>query len=254
MSMIQFEINPKSLDFRKISISDNLWKWSLRYTYRERKFKLELKLQFLHFFRKIFVHVDRVLRIVQKCYKLISGDFRKSIWAQKKFENFPDILHMPTKSKRISLRFFFISENLKNLNYRSDLKMSQIFEFLLDFAHSEIWWSWIWKFSKKLKKSRFSTFWAPNLLQNPLSPARFSAAFLRCGAYSTSKMSKIVFSSHLSKKHCFNSIILRLEQNPTEIRWSSLKWNLSVPRKNSTFSHISSTFSWKCAVKWRMLL
>ena len=92
----------------------------------------------MHFFQKIFVHVDRVFRIVKKCYKFISGDFRKSILAQKKFGNFPDILHVPTKSRRISLRFFFISENLKNLNYRSDLKMSQIFEFLSDFAHSEI--------------------------------------------------------------------------------------------------------------------
>ena len=217
--------------------------------FRERKFKLELKCRFLHFFRKIFVHVDRVLRIVKKCYKLISGDFRKSILARKKIENFFDIFAMPTKSKRISLRFFFISRNLKNLNYRSDLKMNQIFEFLSDFAHSEIWWSWIWKFSKELKKSRFSTFWAPNLLQNPLSPARFSAAFLRSEAYSTSKMSKIDFFSHLSKKHCFNSIILRLERNPPETRWSGLKWNLSDPRKNSTFSHISSNFSRKCAVK-----
>ena len=195
------------------------------------------------------MHVDRALKIVKKCYKLISGDFRKSIWAQKKFDNFPDILHVPTKSRRISLRFFFISENLKNLNYRSDLKMSQIFEFLSDFAHSEIWWSWIYKFSKELKKSRFSTFWAPNLLQKPLSPARFSAAFLRCGAYSTSKMSKFDFVSYLTKKHCFNSIILRLEQNPPETRWSGLKWNLSAPRQNSTFSHISSSFSRKFAVK-----
>ena len=54
----------------------------------------------------------------------------------KKTNFFRHILHMPTKSMSISLRFFFTSRNLKNLNYRSDFKLTQISEFLSDFAHS----------------------------------------------------------------------------------------------------------------------
>ena len=146
---------------------------------------------------------------------------------------------MSTKSKRISLRFFFISENLKNLNYRSDLKMSQIFEFLSDFAHSEIWWSWIWKFSKELKKSRFSTFWAPNLLQNPLSPARFSAAFLRCGAYSTSKMSKIDFFVFPPLKKALFQLhhtSIRAKSAGNSLIWLKMKSERSS-KKQHFFSH-----------------
>ena len=66
------------------------------------------------------------------------GSFRKSIVAPKKIDDFHDILHMPAKSMRISLRFFLFPGNLKNLNYRSDFKMGQISEFLSDFAYSEI--------------------------------------------------------------------------------------------------------------------
>ena len=38
------------------------------------------------------------------------GSFRKFILAKKKFDQFPDIFHMPTKSMRISPRNFFILE------------------------------------------------------------------------------------------------------------------------------------------------
>ena len=150
---------------------------------------------------------------------------------------------MPTKSMRVSLNFFLFSRNMENLNYRSDFKMDQIFEILSEFAHSGIWWSWKWKLSKNCEKSRFSTFWTSYMLQKPLSPIRICAPFSRSRAYSASILPNIDFFSLRSKKQMFSSIILRFEQNPTETRWSGLKWNLSVPSKNSTFSHISSNFS-----------
>ena len=39
---------------------------------------------------------------------MIFVSFRKFILATKKFDQFPDTLHMPAKSKRISPRIFFI--------------------------------------------------------------------------------------------------------------------------------------------------
>ena len=175
---------------------------------REAKFKTALRCRFSTIFEKIFMQFSIVLKCAQKRSKMISEDFRESIWARKKIKFFRDILHMPAKSMRISLRIFSFSRNLKNLNPSPDFKMSQIFEILSDFAHSEIWWSWKRKFSKDFEKSRFSTFWTPDLLQKPLSPSWFSAAFLRSGAYSTSKVPKIAFFSNRRKNHGFISIIL----------------------------------------------
>ena len=43
---------------------------------------------------------------------MIFGKFRKCILARKKIDFFPDILHMPPKSMRISPRFFLFARNL----------------------------------------------------------------------------------------------------------------------------------------------
>ena len=51
---------------------------------------------------------------------MIFGSFRKFILAKKKIDHFPDIFHMPTKSMRISLRFFFILE--KSEKSQSELR------------------------------------------------------------------------------------------------------------------------------------
>ena len=151
---------------------------------------------------------------------------------------------------RIWPRFFLISRNLKNLNHRSDFKMSQISEFLSEFAHSGVWWSWISKLLKNAKTSRFWSFWTSDLLQKPFSPRKIFGPFLGGGAYSTAIWLEISIFEKNSKIQTFMWIILQNGQNPPEIRWSGLKWNLGVPRKDSTFSHInSSNFSWKCAGK-----
>ena len=137
--------------------------------------------------------------------------------------------------------FFSYSKNMKNLNPRSDFNLSQIFEFLSDFAHIGIWWSWISKLSKIAKKSRFLLLWTSDFLQKPFSPRKISAAFLGCGAYSTAKMPKIVFFSLRQEIQSFSFIILQNGQNPTETRWSGLKWNPSVHLA------LSSAFSAKIA-------
>ena len=103
----------------------------------------------------------------------------------KKMNFFSAFLHMPTKSMRISRRFFSFSRNLKNLKPSSDFKMNQIFEILSEFTYSEVWWSWNSTLSKEFEKLRFSTFWTPDLLQKPLSPIKISAAISRksCGNF-----------------------------------------------------------------------
>ena len=42
---------------------------------------------------------------------MTSEDFRKCIVTRKKIDHFPDIFHMPTKSKRIRLRFFIFEKS-----------------------------------------------------------------------------------------------------------------------------------------------
>ena len=134
-------------------------------------------------------------------------------------------------------------------NDRSDFKMDHIIEFLSEFAHFGVWWASKVGFSKSAKKTRFAIFWTSDKLQKPLSPMGISAAFLRSRAYSVPKSPEICFFSLRRKIKGFIPIILQNGLNPTETRSSGLKWNLSAPRKNSTFSHISSNFSWKCAGK-----
>ena len=119
------------------------------------------------------------------------GKFRKCFLPEKKINFFLDIFHMPTKSMRISPKFFLFSRKMENLNYRSDLKMGQIFEILSEFAHSGVWSSWKWKLSKAFKKLRFSAFWTTDLLQKPFLHIWISAAFLRSVANSASEMPKI---------------------------------------------------------------
>ena len=168
---------------------------------------------------------------------------------KKKIDFFSDIFHVPAKSRRMVPKKFFIPGNLKNLNPSSDLNLSHMSEFLSDFAHSGVWWSWKWQLSKIFEKSRFWAFWAPDLLQKRFSPRKIFGPFLGCGAYSTAIWLEIsIFQKNLKTQELMR-IILQNGQNPPETRWSGLKWNLSIPRKNSTFSHISSGFSWKCAVK-----
>ena len=143
----------------------------------------------------------------------------------------------------------FFSRNLKNLNPSSDFKMNQIFEILSDFAHSEVWWSWNSTLSKDFEKSRFPASWTPDLLQKPLSPIRISAAFSRSAAYSAPKPPEISFFQKQLKTQKLTRIKLQNGQIPTESRSCGLNWSPKVPNKNSSFSHISSNFSWKCAVK-----
>ena len=58
------------------------------------------------------------------------GSFRKFILAKKKLDQFPDILHMPTKSMRISPRFFFIlekcekSQSALRFQFKPDFRVS----------------------------------------------------------------------------------------------------------------------------------
>ena len=178
------------------------------------------------------------------------GSFRKFILAKKKKSiNFPTFCICRPNPCAYRPDFFSSSKNMKNLNPRLDFNLSQIFEFVSDFADFGVWWSWKSKLSKKAKKSRFLLLWTSDLLQKPFSPRKIFGPFLGCGAYSTAIWLEIsIFQKNLKTQELMR-IILQNGQNPPETRWSGLKWNLSVPRKNSTFSHISSTFSWKSAVK-----
>ena len=131
-------------------------------------------------------------------------------------------------------------EKVHFLRERSDFKMNHIFEILSEFAHMETLKIWKWKFSKDLGKWRFSAFWASYLQQWRLSPKKIFGAFLGYAAYSTPILLGISIFQKFSKMQELLWIILQNGQNPTETRWSGLKWILSVPRKNSTFSDISS--------------
>jgi len=78
-------------------------------------------------------------------------------------------------------------------------------------------------------------------IQKRLSPMGIYAASLRSWAYSVSR--KICFFSACRKIKRLISIILVFQRIPTESHSCGLKWDLSAPRKNRIFSHISSNLA-----------
>ena len=96
--------------------------------------------------------------------------------------------------------------------------LSQISEFLSDFAHFEIWSRSNFGFSRKTKKNWFWAFWALNNLQIAKMPQKFPWAIMASEGNLRSKIAKISIFSHFSKVSKFGSIILQNGQIPTETR------------------------------------
>ena len=104
------------------------------------------------------------------------------------------------------------------LEERSDFILSQISEFLSDFAHFEIWWRWNFVFLGETEKKRFWAFWALNNLQIAKMPQKFPWAIMASEGNPRSKMAKILIFPRFSKVSKFSFIIFQNGQNPTRIR------------------------------------
>ena len=133
---------------------------------------------------------------------------------------------------------------------RSDFILSQISEFLSDFAQIEVWLSWNNAFSGEAEKKRFWAFWALNMRQIAKMPQKFPWAIMASVGYLMPKMAKILIFHNFSKVCIFSSNIFQNGQNPTESRKSGSFWNLSSDWDFSDFSKMKKTWV-MCAWIWQ---
>ena len=118
----------------------------------------------------------------------------------------------------------------------SDFILSQISEFLADFAHFEVWCASIPEFSSFFGKWRFRVIWRSNMLHSPKKGQKFSWAKIASGANLVPKMLKILIFQKFSKVAIFSFIILQNGQIPTETRSCGSFWVLSAHSRFSRFS------------------
>ena len=111
---------------------------------------------------------------------------------------------------------------------RSEFILSQISEFLSDFAHFEVWFTTILAFLKIFGKSRFRAIWGSNMLHTPKMRQKFFWAIIAPAANMKPKMPKISIFPNLSKISIFKFSGFPYEQIPTESRKCCSFWNLSV--------------------------
>ena len=177
-----------------------------------------------HFFSD-FEQIQLKMRWKVLNISLISN---KSIKTENKFEKlwFEHVYSFQT-TKYTEIRTFqrifswICSKSEKKccfLEERSDFILSQISEFLSDFAHFEIWWRWNFVFLGETEKKRFWAFWALNNLQIAKMPQKFSWAIMASEGNPRSKMAKILIFPRFSKVSKFSFIIFQNGQNPTRIR------------------------------------
>ena len=157
---------------------------------------------------------------------------------KKGFKHIKSVMTTKYKQLRIFQRIFSwnYSRCEKKCSFReerSDFILSQISEFLSDFAHFEVWCTLMLAFSKVSGKMRFQAIWRSNMLHSPKMGQTFSWPKMASEGNLMPKMTKISIFSLFSKVSIFGFIILQNGQNPTETRSCGLFWNLS---DNSDFS------------------
>ena len=132
---------------------------------------------------------------------------------------------------------------------RSDSILSQISEFLAEFAHFQVWCASIPEFLSFFGKMRFRVLWRSNMLHSPKIGQKFSWAKIASGENRVPKMLKILIFQKFSKVAIFNFIILQNEQNRTETSSCGSFWNPSSDWDFSDFSKIKKIWA-ICAWIW----